>query len=120
MTTLACGHQPSPHSEHTTGTAHTPKGEVCWTCADAMQREDLRTSDRFSAYLSLSADKTTLQLTTWSGGVLATVTAKWETSAGGFARRTTITRFRAVDSHGGRWFGSSPGVGMYARMRRAK
>jgi hypothetical protein len=116
---LVCGHQPSPHSEFTTGTAHTRDGrEICWTCADAEQRDEMRIVDRFTAYLVRTKDGAQLQ--TWSGGLLATVTASWSTSAGGFARRTMITRFRAVDSDGVRWFGTSPGYGMYARMRRAK
>lgn len=33
-TKLDCGHKPSPHGEHTTGTAHTTDGKViCWECA---------------------------------------------------------------------------------------
>jgi hypothetical protein len=30
---LVCGHPPSPHSEHTTGTAHYGDREICWECA---------------------------------------------------------------------------------------
>lgn len=31
---LDCGHEPSAHSEHTTGTAHTHDNKViCWDCA---------------------------------------------------------------------------------------
>lgn len=32
--TLYCGHEPNPHSEHTTGTARMNDGNViCWDCA---------------------------------------------------------------------------------------
>jgi hypothetical protein len=122
MKTLDCGHQPSPHSEHTTGTAHTTDGrEICWTCADAEQREQLRTADTFTAYLTpvLTAEGHTKghALTTWTGGHLATVTVL---TCGRHNIGGQLYRFRAVDVHGAQWYGTSPGPQMYARMRKAK
>ncbi len=109
---LDCGHEPSPHGEHTTGTAHTAdKREICWACADLEQREALKTANVYTAYLTNGA------LTTWSGGHLATITYLHEGrhNIGG-----TLWRFRATDVHGGKWYGTSPGPGMYARMRKRK
>ena len=93
---------------------------MCYDCANAGERDAIKTGDTYTAYLTLDKDRQLPVLTTWPGGRLANVTAIWETSAGGFARHVTIMRFRAVDIHGAHWYGTSPGVGMYARMRRAK
>lgn len=115
---LSCGHPPTPDSGCGTGYATTrdTNERICYSCADARERESLKTQNTFAAYLSGDSK----HLTTWTGGVLATVTHRWFTSAGGFARGTTITRFRATDVHGQRWYGTSPGPNMYARMRKAK
>jgi hypothetical protein len=32
----------------------------------------------------------------------------------------TLYRFRATDVHGQKWYGTSPGPQMYARMHKAK
>lgn len=118
MKTLTCGHEPSPHGEHTTGTATLPDGrEVCWACADDWAREDIRTGGTYFAYLSSDGR----QLTTWSGGRLADVTRLSKSRHFGFYGVSyDVVHFRAVDVHGARWYGTSPGRGMYARMRRAK
>jgi len=109
---LSCGHKPSPHGEHTTGTAHTPDGrEICWACADAEQREELKTARDFTGYLS---EKT---LTTWTGGILANITRLWKVRNN---MAGNLLRFRAIDVHGQEWYGTSPGIGMYARMHKAK
>lgn len=113
---LSCGHHPSPHSYTTTGTAHLPDGqEVCWKCADAMQREDLKDRSKpFVAYVS-SDGKT---ITSWTGGHLMRVTR---------STRCTLTRqswvhgkayssIRATDCHGGKWYGrGSPGIAISLR-----
>lgn len=119
---LSCGHQPSPHSEYTTGTAYTNDGrEICWSCADKQQKQELKTADRFVAYLTPATkgrfSATGYVLTTWSGGVLACIEYL---SKGRHNIGSTLYRFRAVDVHGQRWYGTSPGPGMYARMRKAK
>ena len=111
---VSCGHAPSPHSDFTTGTAHTRDGrEICWTCADAEQVADLKRERAYVAYLSGDGRA----LTTWTGGKLADVTRLWDVF-NNFAG--TIKRFRAVDVHGQRWYGTSPGAGMYARMHKCK
>jgi len=112
---LDCGHTPSPHSEHTTGTAHTPEGhEICWECSNACEREHLRTVQVYGAYLVKRDGRAVIE--TWPGGALATVTEYW-TRRVGFSHDGR-TYFRAVDVHGQRWHGTSPGFGMYAWMRR--
>ncbi len=117
---LDCGHEPSPHGEHTTGTGHTANNRhICWDCCLREELEALKTATQHNAYLHEEADRR-LTLRNWPGGLLARVTESWETSCGGFLRGRNILRFRAVDVHGAKWYGTSPGVGMYARMHRAK
>jgi len=112
---LACGHRPSPHGEHTTGTCGLPDGrEVCWTCGDAWQREQMRTSDTCFAYLASDGQS----VTSWSGGVLARVTQRTERKVG--FHRTTRIYLHAVDTDGRKWHGTSPGPGMYVRLYATK
>jgi hypothetical protein len=110
---LVCGHSPSRHSEFTTGTAHTPDGrEICWTCADKEQREAMKSADSVVLYLK---DR---ELTTWSGGLMARVTSRVNRRNG--FHRSVIVYFQAIDLDGKRWYGTSPGDGMYARLRANK
>lgn len=124
---LDCGHMSTP-SEYTAGYARTPdERRICYSCADASEREALKTAERFTGYFvvpewgtkdgKLWHTITGSTITTWSGGLLARVTyfSRGRHNFGGF-----LYRFRAIDVHGGRWYGTSPGPGMYARMRRAK
>lgn len=116
---LDCGHMSTP-SGCTTGYARTSdERRICYSCADDSERDALKTVERFTAYLSNGpqGNETAYRLTTWTGGTLARVTSltRGNHNIGGF-----LYRFRAVDVHGGRWYGTSPGPGMYARMRRAK
>lgn len=94
------------------------KRRICYDCADNEQRNDLKTHDRYVAYLTSTAEGP--MLTTWPGGKLATITRIWDSAIGGFMGRTLIKRFQAIDVHGNRWYGTSPGFCMYARMRRSK
>ncbi len=106
---LVCGHSPSPHSEISTGTAHTVDGrEICFDCADREIREDMRTSEHASGYLKGK------EITSWSGGLLARVTYR-VTRRTGFHRSERVY-FDAIDLDGKRWYGNSPGDGMYARL----
>lgn len=115
MSKLTCGHDPSPHSEHTTGTAHLPDDrEVCWDCADAWTRERMRTVDTLGAYLS--GDGTAI--TTWSGGKLANVTYK-TTHRVGFGRTSQVF-WNATDDTGRNWYGRSQGCGMFTVMHARK
>ena len=112
---LDCGHDPSPHSEHTTGTAQLPDNRVvCYSCADTWQREQMRTSDLTSAYL------TDASVTTWTGGLLARVTWRVERTMRVNGRKFRRVYFRAVDTNGRHWHGNSPGDGMYCRMRATR
>ena len=60
-------------------------------------------------------------LTTWSGVKLADVTSlvriERYTPSSGFVGLTAV---RAVDAHGQEWYGRTPGVGLYAHMRRKR
>lgn len=111
---LSCGHPLSPHSAVTTGYAELDGRRVCYDCADAHERAALLTERRMVAYLSGDGER----LTTWTGGLLANVTRR-HVARNNFSR-DGIVKFRAVDVHGQRWYGTSPGCGMYARMHRAK
>lgn len=116
QTILDCGHVPSEHSELTTGTAHTADDrEICWTCADAEQRADLLTERKYTAY----ANSEKMLLTTWTGGELARITS-WSRSRHAWTSDGYIYHFWAKDAHGQRWYGTTPGNGMYARMIKAK
>lgn len=115
MSALACGHAPSPHGEHTTGTAHMPdRREVCWECADAHQRERMRTESEIVAYLNTDGS----QVTTWSGGTLGTVTRR-VTRRVGF-HGSTRHYLTVCDTDGRMWHGTSPGPDMYARLHASK
>jgi hypothetical protein len=113
---LSCGHHPSPHSEHTTGTAHTPDGrEICWTCADQEQREALKDRTKAAGGYLASDGRT---VTTWTGGKLGTVTsattvrlARWSAFHG-----KTMQAIRVRDVHGNMWHGrTSPGMSVTLR-----
>ena len=60
-------------------------------------------------------------LTTWAGVKLADVTSlvriERYTPSQGFVGLTAI---RAIDADGQEWYGRSPGVGLYAHMRRKR
>lgn len=109
------------------GTAHTPDGRtICLSCAGreegtafmADTRERQASDGPFFAYLSMDGR----WLTTWTGMRLARVTSLWRTSSGFGGRMPSGGRnyFRAVDLAGRRWYGNTPGRGMYARARLAK
>ena len=114
METLECGHEESPHSDITRGYGRDDKGNRhCYTCCEKRDRESLKTETRLFAYLSKAIDGT-LEITAWPGWKLATVTTikTHPTNFGG-----SLSRFWARDVFGQYWVGSSPGVGMYARLR---
>ena len=111
---LDCGHKPSPHSEHTTGTGHTTDGrEVCWNCSNSLEAAEFSKAQHYCAYLS-DDGKT---ITTWPGGVLAQVAQLWSVHNN---MAGEILRIRAVAADGSRWHGTSPGRGMYCRLHRSK
>ena len=122
MNLLQCGHKPSPHGEHTTGTAHPDGREICWDCADEWTRQETAKTlpGKHTPGLYLTESQGRLFLTTWSGGAVLDVTEWRYVSCGGFASRVKRITFKALDSHFRRYYGTSPGIGMYARTRRAK
>lgn len=113
---LSCGHHPSPHECFTAGTAHLPDGrEVCYDCADALQREELKDRSRpFTGYLSTDGRA----VTSWSGGELMTVTG-WEPcklTRLSYAHGKSYRSIRARDCHGAMWYGrGSPGIAITLR-----
>jgi hypothetical protein len=132
---LDCGHLTTrtdfrPGYSGGSGYATTPEGKrICYPCADDREREHLRTDDRIVGYLQVY-DRTIVsynggiyrynpggsKVTTWPGGDLMRVTSLKRTrhNIGGF-----IFRLTAIDVHGQHWYGTSPGPGMYCRMRKA-
>jgi len=138
---LSCGHlslPPDPSIGGAAGYATTRDDQkICYSCADDREREALKTQDQMFAYLSDRTDNTEPQapgsetqhtnghrlITTWTGGFLMRVTSiVWRRV--GFpdvtGRRPMRAYLHATDVHGQKWVGTSPGSGMYARMRRAK
>jgi hypothetical protein len=112
--TLDCGHKPSPHSEHTTGTARFGGKEICWECANKMELDTFLTAKKYFCYLSGDGRK----LATWPGGELAKVTGETKSRSGFF--RSSITRVWATDKNGQHWYGQGPGRGMCVKVRRVK
>ena len=99
---------------------------VCYPCADAMQRAELAAlpiGGRYSGYLSEIERGngrglvTRVHVTTWTGGILATGIA-WRTRSG-FGRERWY--FHAHTPEGLALSGNSPAAGgMYCRIRRVK
>ena len=117
---LDCGHPESAHSSITRGYAILPNGtKVCYGCAQRQELDDLKTAQHYGGYLS-RVEMQGLQITGWVGWKLATVTQSSITTLSAFGTRHSRVYFRAIDVHGNHWYGNSPGVGMYARMHRAK
>ncbi len=115
-TILDCGHVESPHSDITRGYGTDSAGKRhCYACCQKADLATMAETGRIAAYLSSDGKS----ITNWPGLPLMHVTAEWETSAGGFARRTQITRVRATAADGSKWYGRGPGRGMYIRMHRA-
>jgi hypothetical protein len=114
-TILDCGHVPTPQPPDsiTTGYGTTRDGQtLCFECCNTAERADLATADRYTAYLG--GDGTSL--TTWTEAKLATVTRLY-TVRNNFAGK--LYRFWAIAPGGVWWYGTTPGKGMYARMRRS-
>jgi len=113
---LDCGHAPSPHGAFTNGTAHTHDGrKICCNCADAEERDQLKTATRFCAYVS--GDGRRLQ--TWTGGDLGQVALGNPHPKSTGPRADRRRYLSAIDCHGTRWHGTGA-PGMYATLRRCK
>lgn len=82
---------------------------MCPSCADDMQRDDMRDASRWSAYLA--TDERTV--TTWTGGELGKVLS--------LTRNARQTFVRVRDGHGHQWAGVGPAEsGTYVSLRRVK
>ncbi|MEU0218722.1 hypothetical protein ABZ281_28100 [Streptomyces sp. NPDC006265] len=106
MEPLECGHAPTP-SPNTTGYATWVAGEqeerLCFPCADARMREQIRNDVRFTGYVNSAGT----HITTWTGGELAKVTGvrrgrQRSTPTGGYYRMRHVT---AKTPDGRRWSG---------------
>ena len=112
---LDCGHPESDHSDFTRGYGKDAEGHrYCYDCCHARDLDSMARDGRIDAYLSSDGNS----ITNWPGNKLATVMQEYQTSAGGFARRTEITRVVARAADGSLWHGRGPGRGMYIRLRR--
>lgn len=114
LTTADCGHA-IPHGGIGTGYARTADGRtLCYACADDAQREEMRTAQRFFAYLGTPANPHSYPpVVTWSGGKLGSVTY--------LNRNDRQTFVRVRDVHGNMWAGIGPAEsGTYVSLRRIK
>lgn len=107
-----CG-KASPHTD-SYGMDH--HGEMhCYGCCHARDVAELLDRTKpFSAYVSCDGRT----ISNWPGGLLATVTQYSEARTG--FNRSTQAYFRAVDVHGGQWYGRGAGKGMYCTLRAMK
>jgi hypothetical protein len=115
---LDCGHPESSHGNVTRGYGITADGKKhCYACCEARDKDTLKAETSFFAYLS--SDKK--QITGWPGWMLMRVTSTHKRLLG-FSRdsQNYCYHIRATDVHGHKWYGTSPGPGMYARMRKVK
>ena len=109
---LDCGHEPTKYEDGRLSAGYGVSDDgttFCDPCFDEHQRDRLTQVRHYTAYLD--GDR----LTTWTGCELAKITQRRTTRAGFGGTRVY---FRARDVHGARWYGNSPGDGMYARMHR--
>ncbi len=108
---LACGHEPSPHTESTTGTGWIDGVEICNECCDLHARIQLKRShgkkERFTCYMSENG------VTTWTGGLLGSIirAKKVKLTRRSYTHGTYIVSYRVRDVHGNEWIGrGNPGI----------
>jgi hypothetical protein len=126
MEMLDCGHPESPHSEITRGYGTMNGGKkFCYDCCHKMDLESMKNNNQHFAYLSIRKDnRYDGKIVNWPGFTLARVTNYWFRNNNFCARwnfsKGYIVWFHAIDDNGVKWYGSSPGDGMYCRMRKFK
>jgi len=110
--------KPTPEGCGTGYSIYDEKHLVCYSCADAREREAIKERKPYFAYLSGDG----LRVTTWTGGKLMDVVR---------SRPCTLTRpswthdrksyksVSAVDVHGGKWHGRGS-AGICIKMRPSK
>ena len=135
-TVCDCGHPPTPRpGPHSGGTGYarllSTGRTLCYPCADKATIEAMRAwkpeDGAFGCYLSEIpsgiAGVKAYQITTWTGGALSRAVAH-KVSHTGFpdatGRRPERWHLRVRGVDGRLWLGTSPGPGMYARLRLAK
>lgn len=116
-----CGHlvTPTPGSVGT-GKATDPDtgATMCYPCAEAAEREAIKTATAYAAYLSSDGKR----LTTWTGGTLAEVVSYGAgsvhcTPTGGRYRMEYV---RAQTPDGVLWYGSKSDQADLITIRRSK
>jgi hypothetical protein len=123
---LSCGHRPSPHGPHTTGTAHftmlvmggkVEDREICWDCAYEQEKRKFADPEtlRFGGYLAKQDGS--VYFTTWTGKRLGKVT-KFSTGRHNMAPEMWYVSVEAFD--GSEWYGRGLGLGMSCGIRRRK
>jgi hypothetical protein len=122
---LDCGHPESPHSESTRGYGTDKDGKrLCYDCCRAQDLAEIEKGNPVFAYFSErpgwkgpgSAASRHI-ITGWPGFVL--MPQAWRKSS----RRIWGTRLLyigAIDYAGREWHGTSPGEGMYCKLRLRK
>jgi hypothetical protein len=88
--------------------------EICYACADRIEREELKNRGRpFIGYLEQEDARPLGRITTWTGGLL--MNANVHRIRSGFGGEQWV--IQATDVHGKRWYGRNGGPGLYCRLR---
>lgn len=111
---LECGHEPSPHGEHTTGYGTDDAGKRrCYDCCTAQDVERLKQcgpGDRFTGYISGDFRN----WINWPGGKLGRVIYTGKLHPWSRERRY----LSVIDVHGNLWHGTGA-EDMWSTLRRA-
>ena len=112
-----------PPLPHATGTGYAvlpDEKNICYSCADSRQRNELLDRSRpFMAYVSGDGKR----ITSWTGGHLMKITESWQIplTRVSFTHGKRIAHIHAVDVHGGHWTGrGSAGIVIILRPCKGK
>jgi hypothetical protein len=116
METADCGHTYEATGIGT-GYATDPDTQktMCYPCADAWQREQMKDAKCVFGYLSSDGKA----IETWTGGRLADVTRLNKTRSP-LAYHAYLCYVRATDVHGQKWWGKNGGEGVAIKLHRIK
>lgn len=122
VTVLSCGHEPSTHGPHTTGTCHLPDGrEVCNDCGNVWEANELKTAQHWSGYMRLASDTAAGhsgrgEITNWTGHVIGSChdVNRHRGNFGGW-----VYTFKATIG-GAKWYGRGSGNSMLCHLHRCK
>jgi hypothetical protein len=84
---------------------------ICYSCADEIQREEMKTETHLFLYVSQDWK----HITTWSGGTVGRIAKVGSLHSWSRERRY----ISAVDDHGNKWHGVGSN-GMYCKIRKGK